>query len=85
MWTPAKLKNGLANSDNYGFGWFIDSIRGHRIIEHEGEWQGFATQISRYVDDHLSVIVLTNIADADPDRIAHQVAGLYVPELKPLR
>jgi CubicO group peptidase (beta-lactamase class C family) len=84
MWTIARLKDGRPNPDNYGFGWFIDSIRGHRVIEHEGEWQGFATQISRYVDDKLSVVVLTNIAGATPDELAHHVAGLYVPELMPL-
>jgi CubicO group peptidase (beta-lactamase class C family) len=84
MWTPANFNNGQPNPDGYGFGWFIDSIRGHRIIEHEGEWQGFATQISRYVDDKLTIVVLTNVADATPDEIAHHVAGLYVPELTPL-
>jgi hypothetical protein len=84
MWTPAKLNNGQPNPDNYGFGWFIDSVRGHRIVEHEGEWQGFATQISRYVDDKLTIVVLTNVADAAPDEIAHHVAGLYVPDLTPL-
>jgi CubicO group peptidase (beta-lactamase class C family) len=84
MWTIAKLNDGSPNPDNYGFGWFIDGIRGHRIIEHEGEWQGFATQISRYVDDKLTIVVLTNLAGANPDEIAHHVAGLYVPELSPL-
>src|ERR1700689_4236116 len=47
MWTPAKLKNGEPNSGHYGFGWFVHSIHGHRIIEHEGAWQGFETVITR--------------------------------------
>jgi CubicO group peptidase (beta-lactamase class C family) len=84
MWTPAKLNNGQPNSDNYGFGWFIDSIRGHRIIEHEGAWQGFTTNISRYVDDKLTIVVLTNAEQAAPDEITHHIAGLYVAELTPL-
>ncbi len=83
MWTIAKLNNGQSNPGDYGFGWFIESIRGHRIIEHEGEWQGFATQISRYVDDKLTIVVLTNAENAGPDDITHHVAGLYVPELTP--
>ncbi len=83
MWTIAKLNNGKPNPGDYGFGWFIESIRGHRIIEHEGEWQGFATQISRYADDKLTIVVLTNAADAAPDDITHHVAGLYLPELMP--
>jgi CubicO group peptidase (beta-lactamase class C family) len=83
MWTVAKLNNGEPNSGHYGFGWFIDDIRGHRVIEHEGAWQGFTTNISRYVDDRLTVVVLTNLAGSHPDEITHHVAGLYVPELTP--
>lgn len=83
MWTPAKLKSGEPNNGHYGFGWFVNQVRGHRRIEHEGAWQGFKTAICRYVDDKLTVVVLTNLADADPYAIAHGVAGLYMPELKP--
>ena len=57
-WTPVKLNNG--STFDYGYGWFLSETNGHKNIEHGGAWQGFTTQISRYVDDHLSVIVLTN-------------------------
>lgn len=82
MWTPVKLNNG--NTRPYGFGWALGEIRGHKIIEHGGAWQGFTSYIARYVDDKLTVIVLTNRAGANPGRIAHDVAGLYNPELAPL-
>jgi CubicO group peptidase (beta-lactamase class C family) len=78
MWTVASLRNGQPNSGHYGFGWFIEVQDGHRVIEHEGAWQGFETQISRYVDDELTVVVLTNLAEAKPDVIAHGVARLYL-------
>jgi CubicO group peptidase (beta-lactamase class C family) len=78
MWTVASLRNGQPNSGHYGFGWFIEVQDGHRVIEHEGAWQGFETQISRYVDDELTVVVLTNLAEAKPDLIAHGVARLYL-------
>jgi hypothetical protein len=77
MWTVAPLRNGQPNSGHYGYGWFIEVQDGHRVIEHEGEWQGFETQISRYVDDELTVVVLTNLAGAKPDKIAHGIANLY--------
>jgi len=83
MWTIAKLKDGKPNSGDYGFGWFLESIHGHPIIEHEGAWQGFNTSINRYVKDKLTVVVLTNLAACDPGDIAHHVAGLYVSELTP--
>lgn len=81
MWTIAKLNDGKPNSGHYGFGWFIESVNGHRIVEHEGAWQGFTGNISRYVDDKLTVVVLTNLAGDKPDEITHQVAGMYLPGL----
>jgi len=77
MWTPAKLLNGEANSANYGFGWFIESQDGHRVVDHDGRWQGFDTQISRYPDDRLTVVVLTNLGSADAHLIADKVAATY--------
>lgn len=81
MWMVAKYKNGGPNSGDYGFGWFIHRVNGHRVIEHEGQWQGFNTNISRYVDDKLTVVVLTNLDHDEPDEITHGVAGLYVSGL----
>ena len=78
MWTVAKLNDGKPNSGHYGFGWFIESNGAHRVVEHEGQWQGFETQISRYVDDGLTVVVLTNLGSAKPDKIAHEVAAIYL-------
>jgi CubicO group peptidase (beta-lactamase class C family) len=78
MWTVAPLRNGQPNSGHYGFGWFIESKNGHRVVEHEGQWQGFETQISRYVDEQLTVVVLTNLGSAEPGRIADAVAAIYL-------
>lgn len=77
MWTVATLRDGKPNSGNYGYGCFIGLKKGHRVVEHEGEWQGFETQISRYVDDGLTVVVLTNLAEAKPEQIADGVAAIY--------
>lgn len=79
-WTPVKLNDG--SSFNYGYGWFLSDTNGHKNIEHSGSWQGFTTQISRYVDDQLSVIVLTNRSGANPKRIADLIAGEMIPALK---
>ena len=85
MWTVMKLNNGKPNKANYGFAWEINQINGHKVIEHGGAWQGFTCDISRYVDDKLTVVVLTNLdsGHAQPGKIAHTVAGLYIPALMP--
>lgn len=84
MWTAVKLNDG--KTYDYGFGWFLNQIRGHRIIEHGGAWQGFTTHISRYVADKLTVVVLTNLdsAHSRAEEITHVVAGTYLADLKPL-
>lgn len=82
MWTPVKLSNG--NTRNYGFGWSLGEVRGHKTVEHGGAWQGFTSFIARYVDDKLTIIVLVNRAGANPGNIAHGVAALYNPELAPV-
>jgi len=81
MWTRVKLNDG--KSENYGFGWAVNKVRGHRLIEHGGSWQGFKAQISRYVDDKLTVIVFANLSQAVQGRIAHGIAAIYDPELAP--
>jgi CubicO group peptidase (beta-lactamase class C family) len=83
MWTVFRLNDGKPNSANYGFAWMIDSINGHKVIEHRGGWQGFRSHISRYVDDGITVVVLTNLRSASPDLVAHVVAGLVNPALEP--
>ena len=86
MWTPVKLNDGKPNSGHYGFGWEITNSHGHRVIGHQGSWQGFETQISRYVDDKLTVVVLSNLAGGDPGKIAEGVARIYLanqPDAKP--
>jgi CubicO group peptidase (beta-lactamase class C family) len=83
MWTPVKLNDGKPYP--YGFGWRVQEMNGHRLIEHGGSWQGFTTGISRYVDDKLTVVALCNLDSrhARPEEIIHGVAGIYVPALTP--
>jgi CubicO group peptidase (beta-lactamase class C family) len=78
VWTPVKLRNGQPNKDGYGFGWFVGSRHGHRVVQHDGAWQGFKSAIARYVDDQLTVVVLANLAEAKPGEIAEHVADIYL-------
>ena len=83
MWTMYPLSNGKPNPAGYGFAWLIGAQDGHKRIEHGGAWQGFTCRISRYPDDSLTVVVLTNLEAgySNPGVIAHVVAGLVNPAL----
>jgi len=78
MWTVAPLKDGKPNPDSYGFGWVLDSRGGHRLVGHGGRWQGFTTHIARYLDDELTIVILTNQGNCDAQRIVDEVAAVYL-------
>jgi CubicO group peptidase (beta-lactamase class C family) len=63
---------------NYGFGWFLDPYKSHKRIWHDGESIGFKTTIQRFPDDSLTVIVLANRTDINPEELALKVADLYL-------
>lgn len=74
--SPAKLESGKPVS--YGFGWFLDPYQGHRRMRHDGETIGFRTTIQRFPDEKLTIIVLANRTDLDPEAMALKVADLYL-------
>jgi CubicO group peptidase (beta-lactamase class C family) len=80
MWEPVRLNHGATH--RYGFGWELDTIEGHRLVRHGGTLSGFRSELARFVDDKLTVIVLTNGADAQPHPIALGVAGFYIPDIR---
>jgi CubicO group peptidase (beta-lactamase class C family) len=87
IWTVYPLNDGKPNPAGYGFGWMIGKQNDHERIEHGGAWQGFTSRISRYPDDSLTVVVLTNL-DADHANlgpIPHVIAGLVNPPLLPAK
>jgi CubicO group peptidase (beta-lactamase class C family) len=82
MWASAKTNNGATAPFSYGFGWFIDRYHGHRIVQHSGGTPGFSSVIYRFIDDRLTVIILTNHADRIVDQMAIDIAGMYTPALR---
>jgi len=80
---PAKSPEGAPIS--YGFGWFLNPYRddqnqAHKRMSHNGDTIGFGTTIQRFPndDDKLTIIVLANRADINPEELALKVADLYL-------
>ena len=82
MWTPVRAKDSSDAPFNYGFGWFVDSYHGHRLVQHSGGTPGFSSAIYRFIDDKLTIIILTNHADRIVDQLAIDLAGMSLPELR---
>src|SRR6266446_8266168 len=92
--TPVKLADGSKphwpkepNDDNlhpgkpvvYGFGWFLDPYQGRQRMWHTGTTMGFRTVIERFTEgDGVTVITLCNRTDLQPEKLALQVADIFV-------
>jgi N-acyl-D-amino-acid deacylase len=77
--TPVRLTSGKTYP--YGMGWGLEERGGKPLQEHGGSWQGFKTQLSRFIGDSLDIIVLANAAEANPARIADGIAAIIHPDL----
>ncbi len=92
--TPVKLNDGSEphwpkepNGDNlhpgkvvcYGFGWFLDPYNGHPRMWHTGSTMGFRTVVERFLGENLTIIILSNRTDLDPEKLSLEVADLFLP------
>jgi CubicO group peptidase (beta-lactamase class C family) len=48
--------------NNYGYGWYVDTINGHYRTRHPGIVTGYLSNISRYVNDDACIVILSNSA-----------------------
>lgn len=90
---PVKLNDGSEphwpaepNGDNlhpgkpvsYGFGWFLDPYEGRERMWHTGSTMGFRTVIERFRKENLTIIILSNRTDLDPEKLSLQVADDFL-------
>lgn len=48
---------------SYGLGWFIESYRGKKHVNHGGNIDGFCSYISFLPDENIGVVILSNLAN----------------------
>ena len=60
---------------NYGYGWFLHSYKGHYMVEHGGNIDGFSASVGFYPSDKIGVVVLVNQnGSAVPSLVRNTVA-----------
>jgi len=78
LWQPfIKTSDKADSKEYYGFGWAIDEYNGHKLIVHGGANIGFRSVFARFVNDGLSIIILTNTDEANPRDLANALADYY--------
>ena len=81
------ISSGLPQEDkdiyfsNYGLGWMLNSYRGHYMVEHGGNINGFSASVSFFPTDKIGIVVLTNqngskVPEIVYSSIADRVLGL---------
>lgn len=60
---------------NYGFGWFLSSYRGHYLVEHGGNIDGFSANVAFYPADSVGIVVLSNQNGSEvPEIVRNMIA-----------
>jgi CubicO group peptidase (beta-lactamase class C family) len=78
------LNNGQTN--RYAFGLFIEDYKGVKLVEHAGGWGGYSTDIIRFPDQRIAVVLLGNTSSIDAEQLTRQVADIVLfgaPPRKP--
>jgi len=84
MQQQGKLNDG--KTLDYAKGLFIGSYRGLPTVRHGGAWGGYRAELLRFPQQHFSVACLCNVSNANPEKRAEQVAGVYLANvMKPER
>jgi CubicO group peptidase (beta-lactamase class C family) len=74
--TPGRFTDGRAH--DYAFGLYVRPYRGVPEVSHSGSTAGYRAFLTRYPEQHVSVAVLCNAADASATQYAHAVAAAYL-------
>lgn len=66
--------------DSYGYGVFVTDKYNRRNINHSGGCEGFLTELHRYVDDKVSIVVLSNYGFTAVWKLSEVIAAIAFNE-----
>ena len=81
LWARGRTRDGKLTE--HGFCWDHTRLEGHEIIEFDGSWQGFRSAIERDPASRYTVVVLANLAEAEPVPLAREVLARVAGFRKP--
>lgn len=58
---------------NYGYGWFIDSVSGKRVVSHSGGAAGFRSYLVRIPETNTCIVLLSNNENSDVTAIKNKL------------
>ena len=80
--TPVAAEMELPNTKGHGFGWFV-SLRGNTyLLWNAGEMAGHKTILVKIPQYAITIIVLTNSAEAKPNDAALAIVDRFLNQKK---
>jgi D-alanyl-D-alanine carboxypeptidase len=79
MWDNARLTNGIIVTQ-YGIGFGLTPYKGHKRIGHMGGIPGFSSCLTHFLEQDLTVILLTNVTNSkfSIGQIGNEMAEIYL-------
>jgi len=78
LWQPfIKTSDNPASKEYYAFGWIVGELNGRKTISHGGANVGFRSYYTRFINDGLSIIIMTNTDEANPGAIVRALSEYY--------
>jgi hypothetical protein len=77
--TSVKTNDGKTPPNGeYGYGLVIREYRGLQVVEHGGGLHGFISELGRFPQEKLTVVILTNISPPEVSMDANTVGQFYL-------
>jgi len=76
LWSPGRFNDGRPGP--WAMGWPVSDHGGHQVVAGIG---GRRSAFFVYPRDNLAVVVLTNLAGANPEDFIDEIAGQFLPDL----
>ena len=76
MLESGRLSSG--EETKYASGLALGTYKGRKTIRHNGSSFGFCSEMIRFPEETLTVMVLCNLSTMEPWTLAEQIADLYL-------
>jgi CubicO group peptidase (beta-lactamase class C family) len=87
LWHQGLLKNKIIKKtslekaytpllNNYGYGWWIESLYGKRVVSHGGNVDGFTSQFVRVPEDDVCIVLLNNTYNHEIETIGQSILAI---------
>lgn len=82
FWSRMTQQGVLNNGEriDYAAGLIVSDYNGLKTVSHGGAFVGFRANIIRFPEQHFSVVIFTNRADANPTKMGYQVADIFLED-----